>query len=112
MSTIIENEECLNKNQCFPNQSLIQNFEQANINNNYNRDSANTSMHTKESYPGMVNRVCNIFGMKPEEYNKKLITETYYSNIIKKRRNNQTDYNNIESNNQPCFCSEKKRKCW
>lgn len=75
-------------------------------NNNNNNSSEQASKH--HSYPGMVNNVCNVFGMKPEEYNTKLITETFYSNYSKKRRDSNNNEDDDDNNDR--YNLDKKRK--
>ncbi|CAL9735693.1 hypothetical protein MOSE0_I02300 [Monosporozyma servazzii] len=110
MPDLIEIEPCTTS--CTSNSITFQCF-QCNKNNNSNSNPKEQS-NERQSYPGMVNRVCNVFGMKPEEYNTKLITETFYSNYLKKRRdlndenNNNTDHHKSYANNNVA----KKRKYW
>ncbi|KAK5779884.1 uncharacterized protein PWA37_001747 [Arxiozyma heterogenica] len=115
MSTVIESDDDLNKNQSFPEQTLIQNYDR---NNNSNNGDANTlqngeeSLTRRELYPGMVNRVCDVCGIRPEDYNKKLITEIYYSNYVKKRRTIQANNTDIGRDNQSYNYPGKKRRFW
>lgn len=62
-------------------------------NNTNNNNNTNFTSFNMNSYPGMVNNVCNIFGMKPEEYNLKL----YWLN--QQTLQEQYDYQNSQFNN-------------
>lgn len=115
MSTIIESDDDLNKNQSFSEQTLIQNYDRSNNSNNGDADTfqnGEESLTRRELYPGMVNRVCDVCGIRPEDYNKKLITEIYYSNYVKKRRTIQANNTDIGRDDQSYNYSEKKRRFW
>ncbi|KAG0666490.1 hypothetical protein C6P44_003164 [Monosporozyma unispora] len=107
MSNFTQIEPFATPDNCIPNDITFQ------YHNNSNSNS-NSSPNLQQLYPGMVNRVCNVFGMKPEDYNTKLITETFYSNYLKKRRSDN-DNTTTEHHHHQSFASnnaEKKRKYW
>lgn len=128
MSNFPQVEPCTTPDNSEPN-ITFQNFQLDNNNNSNNNGPVhenNTSQQTddmmmieeciespsairQELYPGMVNRVCSIFGMAPEQYNNVMYANSLYSNILRKRRDMD---NNDDNNNGSYSNNEKRRKFW